>query len=44
MDPNSNFGSLFTIDSGFDEVLQSGATISDVEMIGDITPQAIRQR
>jgi hypothetical protein len=44
MDPNSNFGSLFTIDSGFDEILQSAATITDIEMISDITPQAIRQK
>lgn len=44
MDVNSNFGSLFTIDSGFDEILQSAATINDVEMISDITPLSIRQK
>lgn len=44
MDPNSNFGSLFTIEAGFDEILQSAAGISDIEMISDITPSSIRQK
>lgn len=39
----NSFGSLFTIDSGFDEVLQSCATINDVEIVGALTPTVLRQ-
>ena len=39
----NSFGSLFTIDSGFDEVLQSAATINDIEIVDALTPSVIRQ-
>lgn len=39
----NSFGSLFTIDSGFDEVLQSAATINDVEIVDALTPVVLRQ-
>jgi hypothetical protein len=39
----NSFGSLFTIDSGFDEVLQSCATINDVEIVDALTPTVLRQ-
>lgn len=37
------FGSLFTIDSSYDEVLQSCATVNDIEIVQDLTPSNIRQ-
>lgn len=39
----NSFGSLFTIDSGFDEVLQSAATVSDVQIVTALTPTVLRQ-
>ncbi len=39
----NSFGSLFTIDSGFDEVLQSCATVNDVEIVDALTPTVLRQ-
>ena len=39
----NSFGSLFTIDSGFDEVLQSAATVNDVEIVTALTPSVLRQ-
>lgn len=39
----SYFGSLFTIDCGFDEILQSAATINDIEIVEDLTPLTLRQ-
>lgn len=40
----NSFGSLFTIDSGFDEILQSAATVSDIEIVDALTSTALRQR
>jgi hypothetical protein len=39
----NSFGSLFTIDSGFDEILQSSATVDDVEIVDALTPSVLRQ-
>ncbi len=39
----NSFGSLFTIKSGLDEVLQSAATVSDVEIVPALTPTVLRQ-
>jgi hypothetical protein len=39
----NSFGSLFTIDSGFDEILQSCATVNDVEIVDALTPSVLRQ-
>lgn len=39
----NSFGSLFTIDSGFDEILQSCATVNDVEIVDALTPTVLRQ-
>jgi hypothetical protein len=39
----NSFGSLFTIDSGFDEILQSAATLSDIEIVDELTPTVLRQ-
>lgn len=39
----NSFGSLFTINSGFDEVLQSCATVSDIEIVSALTPATLRQ-
>ena len=39
----NSFGSLFTIDSGFDEILQSAATVNDVEIVAELTPSVLRQ-
>ena len=39
----NSFGSLFTIDSGFDEILQSAATLDDVEIVSELTPTVLRQ-
>ena len=39
----NSFGSLFTIDSGFDEILQSAATVNDVEIVDALTPTVLRQ-
>lgn len=40
----NSFGSLFSIDSGFDEILQSAATLNDIELIDALTPTSLRQR
>jgi hypothetical protein len=39
----NSFGSLFTIDSEFDEILQSAATVNDVEIVDALTPSVLRQ-
>lgn len=39
----NSFGSLFTIESGFDEILQSAATINDIEIVDALTPSVLRQ-
>lgn len=39
----NSFGSLFTINSGFDEVLQSCATVDDIEIVSALTPALLRQ-
>ena len=41
---SSTFGSLFTITSGIDEVLQSCATINDIEIVANFIPSVIKQR
>jgi hypothetical protein len=39
----NSFGSLFTINSGFDEILQSAATVNDIEIVTALTPTVLRQ-
>lgn len=39
----NSFGSLFTIESGFDEVLQSCASVSNVQIVSALTPSVLRQ-
>lgn len=39
----NSFGSLFTVEPGFDEILQSAATLSDIEVVQALTPSVIRQ-
>jgi hypothetical protein len=39
----NSFGSLFTVDSGHDEILQSAAQLSDIEVVDALTPTVIRQ-
>jgi hypothetical protein len=39
----NSFGSLFTVDSGVDEILQSAAKLSDIEIVDALTPTVIRQ-
>lgn len=39
----NSFGSLFTIESGIDEVLQSCATVSQVQIVSALTPALLRQ-
>jgi hypothetical protein len=39
----NSFGSLFTIDSGIDEVLQSVATLDNIQVVSALTPSLIRQ-
>lgn len=39
----NSFGSLFTVESGHDEILQSAAQLSDVEVVDALTPTTIRQ-
>jgi hypothetical protein len=39
----NSFGSLFTIESGFDEILQSAATFDDIELVDALTPNVLRQ-
>lgn len=40
----NSFGSLFTVEAGFDEILQSAAELSDIEVVEALTPTVIRQR
>ena len=40
----NSFGSLFMIEPGFDEILQSCATISDVEIVNELTASVMRQK
>ena len=39
----NSFGSLFTVLSGFDEILQSAAKITDLEIVDSFTPTILRQ-
>lgn len=39
----NSFGSLFVVESGHDEVLQSAAQLSDIEVVDALTPTVIRQ-
>jgi hypothetical protein len=39
----SYFGTLFTIDSGMDEILQSAATLNDVEIVDELNSTILRQ-
>lgn len=39
----NSFGSLFTVESGFDEILQSAAELSDIDVVEALTPAVIRQ-
>lgn len=39
----NSFGSLFTVESGHDEILQSAAELSDIEVVDALTPTVIRQ-
>ncbi len=40
---NNSFGSLFVIETGEDEILQSCAKITDVEIVSNYTPNILRQ-
>lgn len=39
----NSFGSLFTVESGIDEILQSAAELSDIEIVDALTATTIRQ-
>jgi hypothetical protein len=39
----NSFGSLFTVESGVDEILQSAAQLSDIVIVDALTPTIIRQ-
>jgi len=39
----NSFGSLFTVEAGFDEILQSAAELGDIEVVEALTPTVIRQ-
>jgi hypothetical protein len=39
----NSFGSLFTVESGHDEIIQSAALLSDIEVVDALTPTVIRQ-
>jgi len=39
----NSFGSLFTVEAGFDEILQSAAELSDIEVVEALTSVVIRQ-
>jgi len=39
----NSFGSLFTVASGHDEILQSAAQLQDVEIVEALTPKIIKQ-
>ena len=40
----NSFGSLFTVEAGIDEILQSCATINDIEIVESLTPTVLRQK
>jgi hypothetical protein len=40
---NNSFGSMFVIDSGQDEILQSCATIMDIDIVSTYTATTLRQ-
>lgn len=40
----NSFGSLFVIEPGYDEILQSCAAVSDVEIVSELTPTVMRQK
>lgn len=39
----NSFGDLFTVTCGFDEILQSAAQLTDIEIVEALTPTVIRQ-
>lgn len=39
----NSFGSLFTVEAGLDEILQSSAQLSDIEIVESLTPTVMRQ-
>lgn len=39
----NSFGDMFTVECGFDEILQSAAQLSDIEIVEALTPTVIRQ-
>lgn len=39
----NSFGSLLTVESGYDEILQSAAELSDIDVVEALTPSVIRQ-
>lgn len=39
----NSFGSLFTVEAGFDEILQSAAELSDIEVVEALTSVVMRQ-
>lgn len=39
----NSFGDLFTVECGFDEILQSAAQLTDFEIVEALTPTTIRQ-
>ncbi|MEM2159673.1 MAG: hypothetical protein QXN55_01810 [Candidatus Nitrosotenuis sp.] len=39
----NSFGSLFTVQCGMDEILQSAARITDIEIVADLTRDVLRQ-
>jgi hypothetical protein len=39
----NSFGDLFTVTCGFDEILQSAAQLTDIEIVDALTPTIIRQ-
>ena len=40
---SNSFGSLFTVEAGFDEILQSAAKLTDIDIVESLTPSVIRQ-
>lgn len=39
----NSFGDMFTVECGFDEILQSAAQLNDIEIVEALTPTVIRQ-
>jgi hypothetical protein len=39
----NSFGDMFTVECGFDEILQSAAQLTDIEIVEALTPTIIRQ-